>query len=368
MKRVVHLTSAHRRYDQRILWRECYSLRENGYDVVLIVNDNQPDEVLDNGIRIMSTGFLPSSRWQRMNEGVNRVYEVGLKAGGEIYHLHDAELLTVALKLKRRGKKVIFDSHEFYGEEIKSRQYFPALIRNIAGEAYYRYETYVCRRIDGVIAVAQYDNKDMFHQRSKRYVYVNNYPRKSEFEKMESVPYNKRHGVCYSGALTQARGITNLVQAGCSTGAMVVLAGKFFSEAYKQEVLRNHVEYLGYIKNRAELYKMYSRCAIGAALIWDTGQFGKLGNLVTKVYEYMASSMPVVISDFPYNRKLIEKYHFGLVAKPKDVNDIASKIAWLLKHPQEAEAMGKNGKRLLQERFTWAVAEKELLKLYRQIA
>ena len=115
MKKVVHLTSAHPRYDQRILWRECYSLREHGYDVTLIVNDAQKNEILENGIKILSTGFVPKGRRQRMTEGVARVYELGMAQDANIYHLHDAELLTIALKLKKQGKRVVFDSHEFYG-------------------------------------------------------------------------------------------------------------------------------------------------------------------------------------------------------------------------------------------------------------
>ena len=76
----------------------------------------------------------------------------------------------------------------------------------------------------------------------------------------------------------------------------------------------------------------------------------------------------VLISDFPYNRKIIEKYRFGLAANPNDVNDIAAKIRWLLEHPKEAEEMGKSGRRLLAERFTWeCAAEPELLRLYREI-
>ena len=103
-------------------------------------------------------------------------------------------------------------------------------------------------------------------------------------------------------------------------------------------------------------------------LLIDDGQYGKMEGLPTKVYEYMAAEMPVLISDFPYNRKIIEKHRFGLVANPTDVEDIAAKITWLLEHPEEAEKIRKNGKRLLEAEFTWErAAEPELLRLYREI-
>ena len=177
MKKVVHLTSAHPRHDQRILLRECCSLREHGYDVTLVVNDDQENETLENGVRIMSTGFVPQGRQQRMTEGVVRVFEKGIAQDADIYHLHDPELLRIALRLKRNGKKVIFDSHEFYGEQIKTREYIPAFARTVIARSYHIYETYVCKQIDGVIVPALFDGKETFSGRAKRIAHVNNYPR-----------------------------------------------------------------------------------------------------------------------------------------------------------------------------------------------
>ena len=371
MKKVVHLTSVHPRYDQRILWRECCSLREHGYDVTLVVNDAQDNETLENGVKIMSTGFVPQGRWERMTEGVKRVYELGIAQSANIYHLHDPELLRIALRVKQQGKTVIFDSHEIYGIQIRTKAYIPSLLRNAIANIYTAYETYVCKRINGVIVPAKYDGKNPFVGRAPRCVYVNNYPRVSEYEGVAIPPYDIRKNVCYSGGLTAARGITNLVDAGQQAGVTVVLAGEFSSEEYKQEILENdstQVRYLGFMKKRKDIFEMYARCAVGAALLRNVGQYSAVGNLPTKVYEYMAMEMPVLLSNFPYNRNLVEKYNFGLVANPDDTDDIAAKIRWLLDHPKEAEEMGKNGRRLLKEKFTWErAAESELLRLYREV-
>ena len=353
-----------------MLWREAYSLREHGYDVTLIVNDEQGNETLGNGICVMSTGFIPQGRWQRMTESVHRIYNLGLARDADIYHLHEAELLTVALKLKQQGKRVIFDSHEFHSENIKGREWIPSGIRRQIAFLYKQYETYVCKRIDGVITVAYWKGKDWFEGRSRHSVQVGNYPRLNEYATVSVPPFSLRQGLCYTGGLSVERGITHLVKAGKRAGVKVKLAGKFSSPIYEREILNStdNVQYLGFITSRKDLFEMYANCAIGAALLLDVGQYASLENLPTKVYEYMAASMPVLISDFPYNRRLIEEYHFGLVANPNDVEEIATKITWLLGHPKEAEEMGKNGKRLLEEQFTWErAAEPELLRLYREI-
>lgn len=372
MEKVVHLTSAHPRYDQRILWRECCSLREHGYDVTLIVNDAQGNETLGNGVRILSTGFVPNGRWQRMTEGVRRVCELGLAQNADVYHLHDAELLAAALKIKRQGKKVVFDSHEFYEEQIKTREYIPLVLRKLVSGSYYAYEKYVCKRIDGVIVPALYNGKETFEGRARRIAHVNNYPKSSEYEGVILPAYSERRDVCYSGGISENRGITKLLEAGKIANAKIVLAGKFSSSAYEKKVLEEtepgKIEYLGFVGSRKELFEIYARCAIGAGLLVGKGQYGKLEGLPTKVYEYMAAAMPVLISDFPYNQTLVGKYHFGLTANPSDVAEIAAKIKWLIRHPREAEEMGMNGKRLLEEQFTWErAAEPELLRLYDEI-
>lgn len=371
MKKVVHLTSAHRRYDQRILWRECVSLCEHGYDVTLIVNDDQGNETLKNGVKILSTGFVSHGRRQRMTEGVKCVYELGMAQDADIYHLHDAELLTIALKLKKHGKKVIFDSHEVYGEVIKGRGWIPAWIRGGLSFAYNTYETYVCRRIDGVIHIGKYDGKDWFAGRSKRFVHVGNFPQLSEYENLRVPFYQTRENICFSGGLSEEYNLSTILRAADKAGTGFVLAGRFSSESFQREFFEHDIhhiaQYAGFL-NRKEIFELYGKCAIGMCIYPDTGgQLTKLENFNTKVYEYMAMEMPVILSDWPYKREMVEKYKFGLTANPSDAEEIASKIRWLLDHPKEAENMGKNGKRLLEEQFTWDVAERELLRIYQDV-
>lgn len=370
--KVVHLTTTRYRYDQRVLWREAVSLQEHGYDVTIVVNDTQGNETLENGIKIVSTGFAPQGRAQRMTEGVDRVYDLGLAQNADIYQLHETELLPIALKLKRQGKKVIFDSHEFYGEVIKGRDWIPSMLRRPISWGYNFYETYVCKRIDGVIVVGTYDGKDWFDGRAKHVACVPNYPKWREFENVRVPSYASRKNVCYSGGISREAGCLVLVRAVDMAGQKLVLAGRFqgdlFRKAFLKEDVHGVVQYLGYL-NRDELFEMYAKCAIGVCTFLDTGgQNVKTDNFNTKVYEYMAMGMPVILSDWPYKRKMIEKYQFGLVAKPDDAEDIASKISWLVDHPKEAEQMGKNGKRLLEEQFIWErTAEPALLKLYEEI-
>ena len=103
--RVVHLTSAHGRYDTRIFLKMCSSLASYGYDMSLVVADGEGDEV-KNGVTIFDVGPKPRGRLSRMTKTVNDVLKKAIYLNGDIYHLHDPELMPVGIKLKKLGKKV----------------------------------------------------------------------------------------------------------------------------------------------------------------------------------------------------------------------------------------------------------------------
>ena len=113
MYKVCHMTSAHEAWDDRIFHQECVSLAREGSEVYLVQRGESGEK---NGIHIIGVGEMPSSRLQRIRRGARRVYQAARALDADIYHFHDPELLPYGLKLKKAGKKVIFDSHEKYTE------------------------------------------------------------------------------------------------------------------------------------------------------------------------------------------------------------------------------------------------------------
>src|SRR5699024_4873856 len=134
--RVCHLTSVHRAEDPRIFHKECTSLVKKGYEVYLVAHG---ESYIKNKVNIIGVGKKPTSRYKRFIESSQKVYKAAKALQADIYHLHDPELLPYALKLKKTGAKVIFDSHEDYISTITEKDYLPSFTRNLIAKIFKRY-------------------------------------------------------------------------------------------------------------------------------------------------------------------------------------------------------------------------------------
>ena len=368
MYKVCHMTSAHAPEDERVFFKECMSLAANGYETYLVARGNSYEK---NGVHIIGVGEIPTSRRKRMTKGARKVYDVAKALDADIYHFHDPELLPYGLKLKKKGKKVVFDSHESYPQQIRLKSYLSPLVRKIVACLYERYENHVLRIIDGAIIPCTFGGKNPFNDRCKHSSIIANYPILGEFYDYYAPEFPKEpESTCYIGGLTQARGIDQCVEASARAGATLHLAGGFSSAEYQQQVLASQpdgcVIYHGML-DRKQVAQLLLSSQIGLYLLQDVGQYLKLETMGIKAYEYMSMGLPIVMSHSPYNTALMEQYKFGICVHPQNVNEIATAIRYLLDHPEEARQMGENGRRAVKEEFNWGVEEKKLLALYKEI-
>jgi glycosyltransferase involved in cell wall biosynthesis len=84
----------------------------------------------------------------------------------------------------------------------------------------------------------------------------------------------------------------------------------------------------------------------------------------TKLFEYMAAGIPVIASDFPLWRSIVESAACGLLVNPFDPAAIADAIAHLITHPEEARKMGMRGRKAVESCFNWSMEEQSLLSFY----
>lgn len=363
--KVCHMTSAHESTDVRIFRKECVSLAEAGYETYLVARG---ESRVERGVNIVGVGPAPKGRLQRMTTFARRVYQRALELDADLYHIHDPELLPYARKLKQRGKRVIFDSHENTAGTILEKDYIPPILRKRVYKAYCKYQENVCRKLDAVVTVTP-NMVRLFEKICPRVVQVTNFP---IFEKIALTPDFGAKRLVFAGGVSAQWNHLRIVEALlqlpdcryclCGAGTNAYIGKLQSSKGWKQ------VEYLGKISHE-EVMKKLASGSVGMALLlpnrnsdWTNGTIGN-----TKIFEEMMAGLPVVCTDFTLWKAFVERYHCGICIHPEKVEDIVRAVRYLCDHPEEARQMGENGRHAVETEFNWKTQEVNLLSLYREL-
>jgi glycosyltransferase involved in cell wall biosynthesis len=211
-----------------------------------------------------------------------------------------------------------------------------------------------------------------FERINRNTVVVSNFPIMHELAPVARRPWEERScAAAYIGGVAVERGARellaaiNLIQL---PDARLKLAGWFSDPALQPELEKaagwQRVEWHGLL-DRTQIAELLGSVRLGLVVLHPEDNF--VVSQPVKLFEYMAAGIPVVLSDFPLWRSMIEEEGCGLLVDPLDPLAIADAMTYLLTHDDVAKAMGQRGRASIERRFNWNAEERKLLDFYSQL-
>lgn len=366
--KVCHMTSAHEQSDIRIFEKECVSLSQDGYQVYFVA----PGESgINKDVICVGCGESSKRRFSRMTKMTKMVYKNALKIDADIYHFHDPELLPYALKLKKKGKKVLYDVHEDYPVNIMEKKWIPFILRQPIAKIWKVYEAHASIKFDGIISVTPQIIKRFCTCGAKTKL-ISNYPILEKGCDRQQTD-KRKFCLCFAGVIAADRMHHNIIKAIASLEDIeYCIAGPVPYPQYWEELSQlagyEKVVYQG-ILSRLQVQEFYHKADVGIVLEnYSPINYGKEGSLgVTKLFEFMQAGLPVICSDFEIWKDIVENYSCGMTVNPNDVEQIADTIRNLKANHSLRTSMGINGEEAVRKKYNWKSEECKLLEFYKEI-
>ena len=369
-KKICHVTTVHRATDTRILRHEAKTIAETGCDVTLIAQHDR-NETID-GVRILA---LPRARnrFTRMLGLSWKAFGLALGCKADLYHLHDPELLVVGLALKILTRaRLVRDVHENLAEQVLNKEWIAAGLRPVVSALVRIAEKVLTRWYDEVVPATEAIARHINHPRT---TVIHNYPDLGMFHGIYVKPEKEGKGsgpLVYIGGISRIRGIYEILAAldRCSqeTDPHLELIGPFSSPMLEAEVRAapgfRRVNYRGILP--WESAWMRASEAIGGLVLFHPGPNHNEA-LPNKLFEYMASGIAVIASNFPLWQEIVEGSECGITVDPMDIDAVARAIEHLVTNPEEAAEMGKRGRLAVEETFNWDAERTKLISAYGRV-
>ncbi|WP_031529730.1 glycosyltransferase family 4 protein [Dyadobacter crusticola] len=367
MKRVLLLSTVHPPTDPRIVYKIAPALAAQ-YEVICAL----PQIRQQKAFRTISLPFF-----KKLSARLLVTYPVlfwkCIRLKPDILHIFVPELIPAAFIFKWLGAKVIYEVQENLDQKFSIKKYNNALIFQLlfayfdklarrefffifTEKAYLntysqlRYPHAVIQNFASIPPSDIYNSIQNSTQASPEFLYVGVISMERcidvmilAFSKLKNIyPHFKAH---FFGALR------------LDQNALETLPG--FDQ------VRNNLVFYGYTDQQIA-FRYASRYVAGIALLKPVADYPD--SYTTKLFEYMAFGLPVITSDFPLYRSIVEPSQSGFCISPYDDAALFDKLAFLAENEPKRLEMGNNGKIRVENFYNWKQEIQKLLSFYVDIS
>ena len=188
--------------------------------------------------------------------------------------------------------------------------------------------------------------------------------------------YQKDFVISYIGGFGQHRGIDTAIKSMPNIlksipEAKLLLVGAGSSEFYIEMTklchelhIENKVVFTGWVdfKLVSSYIKLSDVCLVPHHENEHTNT-----TIPHKLFQYMVMKKPIIVTDCPPLKRIVEETGSGLVIPSGDYNKMAEAVIKCYENPEISRSMGENGRKAVEEKYNWKREAEKLCALYGRI-
>jgi len=367
---IVHATTVHPWWDNRVSNKMVTGLAEAGFPVYFILNSYPPNQ--KPSFKCLNIKTL--ERKSGIKERVVKNFIAYKKASSipqkGIFHFHDPEMIFVAAAMRLRGWKVIYDVHEDVYLDIAQKPYFGKIAQLILPYLFRAIEQTIIKLFGFQLVLAEKSYK----KRYPKGIEILNYPKQTLSKNHNNRQNYQEISLLYTGVLLMDRGALKFKEIlQTDPNITITIIGKC-SENLKQKVLKDCAPYHEQLTMKTtpegisfeEITDAYQQgnWTAGLAVFPDT-EFYRDKEL-TKFFEYIQYSIPILASHFPTWLSLIEKQKIGLCIDPDDISTTLSAVLHHFRDEEKWTLLRDNCQKVATK-YSWESQQEKLINLYKNI-
>lgn len=164
-----------------------------------------------------------------------------------------------------------------------------------------------------------------------------------------------KKGFIYTSRLSEEKGLIDLIKAHKKFNFDLTVCG---DGPLKKLLLKNqNIKYLGQLKKN----ELYENLAKSKYLIFPSKWYETFGNSLIEAFALETIVIAPNLGSIP---SIIKHEHNGILYNPNDIEDLVSKIKWVLSNENKCEEIKKNAKKDFDEKYTQDLNYKMLKNIY----
>ena len=351
--------------DQRVA-KVCATLTEMGYKVVLVGRQLKESLPISRDYKTKRFRlFFNKGALFYANYNI-RLFFFLLYSNVDILWSNDLDTLPANyLASKVRGKKIIYDSHEYFTE-------VPELInRPDVQKVWESIEELIFPKLKNVITVCNSIAKCYKEKYKVDVKVVRNVPRINKPSlKVKDLKKEGKNIIIYQGAINVHRGIEQLVEAvqQIDNSILYIIGDGDVSHNISSLILKlslsDKVIMLGKIEHEV-LHNYTVQADLGVSLEENVGLNYNYA-LPNKLFDYIHSQIPVLVANLPEMSAIVNQYKVGETINDITSDEIAKKINKLFTNKEKLNLYKDNTKKAVQE-LNWENEQKIIQDLVKEI-